>query len=184
MRKIIYMVVLLLFHSCHEKNVAPINIIKIQKQKNIITMDIENNSEHDYYILNPELGVYTLGGASMIKTELVSRHLKSTKMDNLICEIFENDCILYKKNFSQVVRLPKNKVTRLKYNFSYDFEENNVEYVPVFPYNIEQLQKDNIRAKIYQLQKKLDDNKVLKDYNIYIGEIKFKKNKKPDSADL
>lgn len=171
----IYMVVLFLFHSCHEKNVNPISIIKIQKQKNIVAMDVENNSKQDYYILNPGLGVYTLEGTSMIKTELMTPNLKSIKVDSLICEIFESDCILHEKFFSQVVRLPKNQVTRLKYDFSYDFDENNVEYTPIFPYNIDQLQKDNTREKIYQLQKKLDENNMFNDYKIYIGEIKLKK---------
>ncbi|RST25859.1 hypothetical protein [Chryseobacterium lacus] len=172
MRNLIYLNIIFLFYGCQEKHTIPIDIIKIQKHENILVMDIENNSEQDYYILNPELGVYVLGGASMIETELITPHSKNIRMDSLICEIFKNDCILKEGIFSIVVKLPKNRITRLKYGYAYNFDDNNVEYIPLFPYNIDHLQQDHTKAKNYQLQKILDESKIIENYRVYIGEIK------------
>lgn len=172
MRKIIYLTIFFLFYSCQKKNNDPINIVKIKKEGNLLVMDIENNSIQDYYILNPELGLYTMGGASMIETVLITPHLRSTKTDSVICEIFVNDCILHERLFSQVVTLPKKKITRLKYKYLYSFDESKVKYIPIFPYNINQLEKDSMKVKVFQLQKKLDENNILGNYKVYIKEIK------------
>src|SRR5690606_4750307 len=110
----------------------------------------------------------------MIVTELITHYKKNITIDSLIYEIFKNDYILQERTFNIVLKLPKNHITILKYNYSYNFNDNNVEYTPIFPYNIQQLQNDHTKAKIYQLQKTLDAGKIIENYRVYVGELKYR----------
>ena len=137
--KIILLILIFLIISCQNDN-GTIYINQIHKQENTLIMDVVNNSGQDYYILNPSIDVYTMGGAYMIKTELITNHFKNKKIDSLICKVFTYDCLLNVGNFSQVVKLPKNSIIKLKYKSFENFDEHNVEYIPTFPYNINHFQ--------------------------------------------
>lgn len=172
MKKILLLIVIFLLFSC-KKNKECIYVNEIKKKDDILIMSIENNSGQDYFILNPNLDVYTNRGADMIKTTLFDNYLKSKVMDSLICKVFISDCELNDEYFSQVIKLPKKKVTTLKYKYFQNFDESKVEYYPIFPYNIDLRQKNSTKEKIHQLKKILDANISINDYKIYIDEIKY-----------
>lgn len=105
----------------------------------------------------------------MIKAELISSYSKNMKIDSAICSVFKNDC----NHISQIVKLPKNRITRLKYRYLQNFDEKEAEFIPSFPYNINRFQtkKDSAKLKIEQLKKILDKENPLNNYNFYSDEI-------------
>lgn len=174
--KLIYLFLFITLISCSkiEQNLIIVN--RITKHYNTLIMEIYNNSNEDYYILDPQLLIYIKDETYMVETKLISPFIESEEIDEKICEIYPLTCEIYEKEiFGKLVKLPKKSKINLIYQYFENYDENEVKYEPLFPYNLSSLQEEqnNKMKKLIQL---LDSINILENYSFYSHEVKIENN--------
>lgn len=169
-----YLLFIIIFGCSKTENTSVI-ISNITKKNDKVEIDIQNYTNKNYFIISPQLGIYTMKGANMLNTKIVSHYYKSKKIDTIICKVYYEQCkeaTEYDMLFNNyIVILPKKTTTKICYQYDENFDEKKVKYDLILGYNLNQFStKKNIK-KILELKKLFDNKKT--DYELLIDEIKI-----------
>lgn len=171
--KLIYLFLFITLTNCCETEQNSILVNKITKNYNSLIMEIHNNSNEDYYILDPQLLIYIKDETYMVETKLISPFIESEEIDEKICEVYPLTCKIYEKEiFGKIVKLPKKSKINLIYQYFEYYDENEAKYEPLFPYNLPPLQEEqtNKTKKLIQL---LDSINIIENYSFYSNEVQI-----------
>lgn len=162
--------------SCSKNHNSTITLQKITKKNDFVELEIQNNTDKNYYIISPQLGIYTMGGASMLKTEIVSQIYKSEEMDSIICKVFHEQCKTAIKydifSSSYAVILPQKTSTKIVYQYDENFDDRDVKY-DFWGYNMDKYLTEDQKDKLFKMKRLMDQNKLISGYELYIDEIKL-----------
>lgn len=163
--------------NCSKNYKSTITLQKITKKKDFVEIEIQNNTGNNCYIISPQLGIYTMGGASMLKTEIISQIYKSEEIDSIICKVYREQCKIAIEydifSSSYVVILPKKSSTKIVYQYDENYDEKDVKYDFNLGYNLNQYSSERGKSKLSNLKLLMDNKKLVSGYELYIEEIKL-----------
>lgn len=161
--------------SCSKNYEPTITLEKVTKKNDFVELEIQNNTDNNCYIISPQLEIYTMGRASMLKTKIVSRTYKFEEMDSIICKVFHEQCKtaieydIFSSNY--VVILPKKSSTKIVYQYDENYDEKDVKYSFNLGYNLNQYSLEREKSKLSNLKLLMDNKKLVTGSELYIEEI-------------
>lgn len=169
--------VILSVFSCAEKEKIEIYNKRIDKNKKEVIVEIKNNTETNYYLIQPFLSIGYKEGLYDMWSSFEEGYIKNNRLDSIVCSVYNDECCPNNLCFSdkenrEIVLLPKKSVKEIKYKYSNDYNYP-IDYCHLnFPYN--GCSSERSKKMYLALKKKLDSADIIKGYEFYNAEIENK----------